>query len=109
MDRHPRRPRLRLELSAAGALRGLRLRRRQGDLRPRLRGRLAQGDEPRSLRPEVTPGGARLSPRRLTRPGLESPAPAGYASLPNPTVRRSLGRATLSSAASKCARRTWIG
>ena len=38
---------------AAGARRGLRLRRREGEVRARLRGRVGQGDEPRPLRPEV--------------------------------------------------------
>ena len=48
--RHPRRPRLRLELAAPRAGGGLWLRRRAGEVRARLRGGVDQGDEPRPLR-----------------------------------------------------------
>ena len=49
----PRRPRLRLELRAAGARGGLRERRRAGEVRARLRGRVGQGHEPRPVRPRL--------------------------------------------------------
>ena len=51
VDRHARRPDLRLALGAARAGRGLRLRRLQGEVRQGLRGGLDQGDGPRPLRP----------------------------------------------------------
>ena len=59
VDRHGRRPGLRVELAAAGPRRGVRQRRRPGEVRPRLRGRLGQGDEPGPLRPGLicTPHG----------------------------------------------------
>ena len=44
-----------VELPAAGHRRGLRRRRRQGEVRARLRGRVGQGHEPRPLRPRLTP------------------------------------------------------
>ena len=53
VDRHGRRPRLRLELSAARPRRGLCGRRRAGEVRARLRGRVDQGHEPRPLRPRL--------------------------------------------------------
>ena len=53
VDGHPGRPRLRFELRVAGDRRGLRVRRRAGGVRARLRCRLGQGDEPRPLRPGV--------------------------------------------------------
>ena len=49
--RHGGRPGLRLARTAAGTLRGLRQRRRAGEVRARLRGRLGQGDGARPLRP----------------------------------------------------------
>ena len=52
-DGHRRRPRVRLELPAPGAGRGLRLGRRQGEVRPRLRGGVGQGHEPRPVRPRL--------------------------------------------------------
>ena len=66
VDRQPRRPRLRLELRAARARRGLRERRREGEVRARLRRGVGQGDEPRPVRPRliVTSG-----PARAGRPG----------------------------------------
>ena len=42
------------QLPAPGARRGLRLRRREGEVRARLRGRVGQGHEPRPLRPRLT-------------------------------------------------------
>ena len=51
VDRQPRRPRLRLELRAPRARGGLRVRRREGEVRARLRGRVGQGHESRSIRP----------------------------------------------------------
>ena len=53
VDRQPRRPRLRLELRAAGRRGGLRERRRAGEVRARLRGRVGQGHEPRPVRPRL--------------------------------------------------------
>ncbi len=50
LDRQPGRPGLRLELRAPGPGRGLRQRRRAGEVRPRLRRRLGQGHGPRPLR-----------------------------------------------------------
>ena len=46
----PRRPRLRFELRAPCARGGLRVRRRAGEVRARLRGRVGQGHESRSIR-----------------------------------------------------------
>ena len=54
VDRQPRRPRVRLELRAARARRGLRERRRAREVRARLRRGVGQGHEPRPLRPELT-------------------------------------------------------
>src|SRR5690349_16786476 len=51
MDGDCRRPRVRLAWPAARHRRGLRLGRRQGAVRARLRRRLDQGHEPRSVRP----------------------------------------------------------
>ena len=53
VDRHPRRSGVRLELAAARAGGGLWPGRRQAEVRRRLRGRLDQGDERRSLRSGV--------------------------------------------------------
>ena len=53
VDRHARRSRLRLELAAARAGRGLRKLGRAGEVRRGLRRGLDQGDEPGSLRPGV--------------------------------------------------------
>ena len=50
VDRHARRSRVRLELSAAQPRRGLRELGRAGQVRPRLRRRVDEGDEPRPLR-----------------------------------------------------------
>ena len=50
MDRHARRSGVRLERATARDCRGLRQLGRAGEVRPRLRRRLEQGDEPRSLR-----------------------------------------------------------
>ncbi len=65
---HGRRPRLRLQLTAAGTVGDLRRRRRPAAVRRRLRRSMEQGDEPRSLRPEVDAndrrGGANWSRRR---------------------------------------------
>ena len=55
VDCQPRRPRLRLELPAPCNRGGLRVRRREGEVRARLRGRVGQGHEPRSIRPCLTP------------------------------------------------------
>ena len=57
VERHPRRPRLRFELPAPGPRRSLRVRRRAGGVRARLRGGVGQGHEPRSLRPCLIPRG----------------------------------------------------
>ena len=46
VDRHPRRSHLRFELPAPGPGGSLRQRGRAGEVRPRLRGGLEQGDEP---------------------------------------------------------------
>ena len=51
VDRQPRRPRLRFELRAPRPRGGLRVRRREGEVRARLRGRVEQGHESRSIRP----------------------------------------------------------
>ena len=51
VDRQPRRPRLRFELRAPCARGGLRVRRRAGEVRARLRCRVGQGHESRSIRP----------------------------------------------------------
>ena len=53
VDRHARRPRLRLELPTPRPGRSLRKLGRAEEVRPRLRRGLEQGDEPRSLRPGV--------------------------------------------------------
>ena len=50
VDRQPRRSRLRVELRAPRARGGLRVRRRAGEVRARLRGRVGQGHESRSIR-----------------------------------------------------------
>ena len=68
VDRQPRRPRLRLELRAAGPRGGLRERRRAGEVRARLRGRVGQGHEPRPVRP-------RLILRSGTRSGARAVLP----------------------------------
>ncbi len=64
VDRQPRRPRLRLELRAACARGGLRERGGTGEVRVRLRGRVGQGDEPRPLRPRLTPISGSAAGRR---------------------------------------------
>ena len=74
VDRQPRGPGVRLELRAAGARRGLRQRGRGLEVRPRLRGRLGQGHEPRPV-----------------RPGLIA-APAAWASGPSTSKRGSVTR-----------------
>ena len=51
VDRHRRRPRLRVEPAAARHRGGLRGRRREGEVRARLRGRVGQGHDPRPVRP----------------------------------------------------------
>ena len=55
VDRQPRRPRLRFELRAPCARGGLRVRRRTGEVRARLRRRVGQGHESRSIRPRLIP------------------------------------------------------
>ena len=50
VDRQPRRPGLRFELRASRPRGGLRVRRCQGEVRARLRRRVGQGHEPRSIR-----------------------------------------------------------
>ena len=65
LDRHPRRPGLRLQLRAAGGGGGLRQRRRAGQVRARLRARLGQGDDAGPVRPALsrsTAGDARTGP-----------------------------------------------
>ena len=58
MDRQPRRPHLRVELGAACPRGGLRLRRLAGEVHPRLRRRVGQGHEPRSIRSSLIAGQA---------------------------------------------------
>ena len=79
VDRHPRRPDLRLALAAARARRGLRQLGFQGEVRQGLRRGLDQGDEPRPLRAETehrphrrlkrTRNGAPLPAQAVLRPG----------------------------------------
>ena len=54
VDRDRGGSRVRFALAAAGVGRGLRRRRRRGEVRPRLRGRVGQGHEPRPLRSRLT-------------------------------------------------------
>ncbi len=56
-DGHRRRSRVRFELGAPGAGRGVCVERRAGGVRARLRRGLGQGDEPRSFRPGVALAG----------------------------------------------------
>ncbi len=62
VDRQPRRPRLRLELAAPRNRGGLRVRRRAAEVRARLRRRVGQGHEPRSIRPRLIPCRAPCEP-----------------------------------------------
>ena len=62
VDRHARRPRLRLELAAPGHRGSLCIRRRTGEVRARLRGGVDQGDEPRPLRPRLIAAEEAASP-----------------------------------------------
>ena len=55
VDGQPGRPRVRLELRAARRRRGLRERRRAGEVRARLRRRVGQGHEPRPVRRALIP------------------------------------------------------
>ncbi len=66
VDRHRRGPGLRVARAAARARRGLRVFRRRREVRARLRRRLGQGDEPRSLR-SARPSNARQLTDRHTR------------------------------------------
>ena len=66
VDRHPRRPRVRLELRAARARGGLRERRRAREVRARLRRGVGQGHEPRPLRPQLI---SMSRPAPVGRPG----------------------------------------
>ena len=66
VDRQPRRPRLRFELRAPCARGGLRVRRRTGEVRARLRGRVGQGHESRSIRPCLSRRSGWPSPAGLT-------------------------------------------
>ena len=68
VDRHRGRPRLRLALPAAGAVGGLRQRRRAGEVRARLRRRLGQGHGARPVRP---------APLTRSRRARRSPRPTG--------------------------------
>ena len=72
LDGEPRRPRLRLELTTAGHRRGLRERRRAGEVRARLRRRVGQGHDARPVRPAVS---CTIRPER-GRLGLEPLEPA---------------------------------
>ncbi len=63
VDRDARRHRVRLELPTARARRGLRERRRAGEVRARLRRGVEQGDEPRSVRPALIARGRYRSKR----------------------------------------------
>ncbi len=56
LDRHPLRPRVRIELAAAGDRRGVRVRRCQGEVRHGLRRCVEQGDERRSFRRRLSRG-----------------------------------------------------
>ena len=67
LDREPGRPRLRLQLRAACSRRGLRQRRRSGEVRARLRLGLDQGHEPRPVRPRVA---ARRGTGGYQQPGM---------------------------------------
>ena len=69
LDRHPQRPGVRLELRAAGRGRGLRQRRRAGEVRRGLRPRVDQGHDGRPLGP---PG---LSPTGTGAGAGPAPAP----------------------------------
>ena len=62
VDRQPCRPHLRVELRATRARRGLRERRREGEVRERLRRGLGKGDEPRPVRPRLIMTGGRPCP-----------------------------------------------
>ena len=80
VDRHARRPRVRLELAAARPRRGLCERGREGEVRAGLRGGVDQGDEPRPLRAGegslVSREPARSSRRRTRSPPRRRLAPA---------------------------------
>ncbi len=77
VDGHRGRSGLRLELPAAGPLRGLRRCRRAGEVRPRLRRRVGQGHGAGPLRPELT---------RHRRDERRSPASARGSGVLCPTV-----------------------
>ena len=82
MDRQPRGPRLRVELRAPRACGGLRVRRLEGEVRGRFRGRVGQGHESRSIRSRLIPapgrsavrsgggGSARVRPQGVLGAGL---------------------------------------
>ena len=89
VDRHPRRPDLRLARAAARPGGSLCLRGFEGEVRAGLRGGVDQGDEPRSLRPRLIPAARRPGARRRHRPGGRSAPPRGRA----PSPPRSRGRA----------------
>ena len=63
VDRHPRRPDLRLALAAARLRGGLCVRRRQAEVREGLRRGVDQGDEPRPLRSPLISVGLELTLR----------------------------------------------
>ena len=63
MDRQPRRPRLRIELGAPRTRGGLRLRRLGGEVHARLRRRVGQGHESRSIRSSLISRDSDLSRR----------------------------------------------
>ena len=67
VDRHPRRPRVRLELPAARPRGGLCERGREGEVREGLRGGVDQGDEPGPLRPRL------ISAERISRSSRAQP------------------------------------
>ncbi len=99
VDGHPRRPRLRLELAAARPGRGLRQRRREGEVRARLRRRVGQGHEPRPVRPGLTNTGKRpvavhlvRCPETFAGPRRVQPTTGGVGALPgyNPGIQASL-------------------
>ena len=80
------RPRVRLELRAACARRGLRTGRREGEVRPRLRRRVGQGHEPRPVRPALTT--SQYRPAVVVIPTAHTP-PGGYGEqMPAPILAR---------------------
>ena len=85
LEREPRRPPLRVELRTPCPGGGLRVRRRAGEVRARLRGRVEQGHEPRSIRPRLiapTQVGPRGRPASSRPPAQRPPLLRPPASVP---------------------------